>query len=454
MKKHFNKYTSIVFIVIVSITMLIQLLTNTPLISKTHPDWSKNATIYEANIRQHSPEGTFKAFENYLPQLKEMGIGLIWIMPIQPIGEKNRKGTLGSYYSISDYTAINPEFGTMDDFKSLVDKIHELDMHIIIDWVANHTAWDHPWVESNPEFYTKDSTGNFVPPVPDWADVIDLNYENENLRKEMYNSMKFWIEECNIDGFRCDVAAMVPTDFWNNVTTDLNIIKPVFMLAEATEPELHEVAFDMTYGWGMLGLINDIAKGNKTVKDLDAYFDQQKVDYPTDAYQMMFTTNHDENSWSGTVQERLGDAVETFAVFTGVISGMPLVYSGQEAGLDKPLEFFEKDLIIWKEHKLRGIYSKLFQLKKQSKALWNGDAGGMMIRLKSINDKNIFSFIREKDGDKVIAIFNFSENSKNFSIDNELMVGNYTNLFTDEKVELKKTETFNLDSWEYIVLTK
>jgi cyclomaltodextrinase / maltogenic alpha-amylase / neopullulanase len=454
MKKHFNSYTSIVFIVIVIITFLIQFLTDTQKISKSHPEWSQNVAIYEANIRQHSPEGTFKAYEEYLPQLKEMGIGLIWIMPIQPIGEINRKGTLGSYYSISDYTAINPEFGTLDDFKSLVNKIHELDMHIIIDWVANHTAWDHPWVESNPEFYTKDSTGNFVPPVPDWADVIDLNYNNENLRKEMYNSMKYWIEECNIDGFRCDVAAMVPTDFWNNVTTDLNKIKPIFMLAEATEPELHEAAFDMTYGWGMLGLINDIAKGNKTVEDLDAYFTQQKVDYPSDAYQMMFTTNHDENSWNGTVQERLGEAVETFAVFTGVIGGMPLIYSGQEAGLDKPLEFFEKDSILWKEHNLRGVYTKLFQLKKQNKAIWNGEAGGMMVRLKSSNDKNIFSFTREKDEDKVIAFFNLSTTKYSFTIDDELLVGDYTNLFTDEKVELKKTESFNLESWEYIVLTK
>jgi len=454
MSEYLKKYKTNLFLFTLLITIGISFQGFTQDTSKTHPEWSKNAAIYEVNIRQHSPEGTFKAFEEYLPQLKDMGIGIIWLMPIQPIGLENRKGTLGSYYSISDYTAVNPEFGTLDDFKSLVNKAHELGIYVILDWVANHTAWDNKWVKSNPEFYTKDSDGKFVPPVEDWSDVIDLNYDNQNLRKEMENAMKFWINECNIDGYRCDVAAMVPIDFWNNVTDNLNKIKPIFMLAEASEPELHEHAFDMTYGWQFKDLMNDIAQGKKSVEELDAYYTVEKLNYNLDAYRMIFTTNHDENTWNGTVQERLGDAIEVFAVFSGVIKGMPLVYNGQEAGLDKALEFFEKDSIDWKETNLREIYTKLFQTKKVNKALWNGSSGGEMIRLKSNNDKNIFSFAREKDGDKIIAIFNLSPNKQIFTINNSLLSGSYKNLFTNSNVELKKDEEFELDSWNYLILTK
>lgn len=265
--------------------------------------------------------------------------------------------------------------------------------------------------------------------------------------------MKYWVTECDIDGFRCDVAAMVPTDFWNMVSDSLNKIKLVFMLAEAHEPELHEKAFDMTYGWQFKDLMNDIAQGEKTAEDLDDYYQLEKTIYHPDAYRMLFTTNHDENSWKGTVYERLGNAVETFAVFSGVFRGMPLVYSGQEAGLNKALEFFEKDPIEWQEHKLRGIYTKLFHLKKKNDALWNGLYGGEIIRLKTSNDKNIYSFAREKDGDKVIAIFNFSPVKQTFLINSSLLAGSYTNLFTEEKIELQKNEEFELDSWNYLVFT-
>ncbi len=453
MKKYLSGYLKLILVSIIAILVIIGCNAQPTAKSKTHPEWSKNVAIYEVNIRQHTPEGTFKAFEEHLPQLKEMGIGIIWLMPIQPIGKENRKGSLGSYYSISDYTAVNPEFGTIDDLKSLVNKAHELGIYVILDWVANHTAWDHPWVKSNPEFYTKDSVGNFVPPVADWADVIDLNYDNLSLRKEMIEAMKYWVTNHDLDGFRCDVAAMVPTEFWNSATKELNKTKPVFMLAEATEPELHEEAFDMTYAWQMLGLINDIAKGEKSASDINEYFEREKKDYPLDAYRMVFTTNHDENSWNGTVKERLGDAVETFAVFTGVINGMPLVYSGQEAGLDKALKFFEKDTIDWKENNLRNIYTKLFNLKKNNKALWNGTSGSEMNIIETTDENNVFSFTREKDGDKVVAIFNFSNKNKEFTIKNSLYTGHYINLFTNENVELKGNDKFELKPWGYKILT-
>lgn len=450
MKKYFSNRAALIFTLVFVIAGQAPLQIFAQTESKTHPEWSKNLAIYEANIRQYSPEGTFKAFEADLPQIQKMGIGIVWLMPIHPIGEKNRKGSLGSYYSVKDYEAVNPEFGTLADFKSLVNKIHELGMYVIIDWVANHSAWDNPWVTTNPDFYSRDSLGNFVPPVPDWHDVIDLNFENKTLGKAMINAMKYWVTECNIDGLRCDVAAMVPTEFWNAATTSLNKIKPVFMLAEAHESELHG-AFDMTYAWQFKDLINAMAKGEKTVADIDLYYEFEKTHYRPDDYRMIFTTNHDENSWNGTVYERLGDAVETYAVLSGVFRGMPLIYSGQEAGLDKALAFFEKDPIEWSEHKLRGIYTKLFHLKRKNQALWNGRHGGDIVRLKTNNDKNIYSFSREKNGDRVIAIFNFSPAKQTVILNSSPVAGNYTNLFTESTLELKEEQTFELDSWGYLV---
>jgi glycosidase len=243
-----KKYKKIISILILAILSSCSTHNNNIVeINQTPPEWSYNSTIYEANIRQFTPEGTFAAFEEHLPKLKQMGIEIIWLMPIHPIGEKNRKGTLGSYYSVKDYKGINPKFGTEEDFKSLVNAIHDQDMYIIIDWVANHTAWDHPWTKTNKDFYTLDSEGNFVPPVPDWSDVIDLNFENKELWLQMIDAQKYWIEEFDIDGYRCDVAAMVPNEFWGKARLELDQIKPVFMLAEAHEPELHENGFDMTY---------------------------------------------------------------------------------------------------------------------------------------------------------------------------------------------------------------
>ncbi len=361
-----------------------------------HPEWSKNSSIYEVNVRQYTPEGTFKAFQKHIPEIKEMGIGIIWIMPINPIGEKNRKGTLGSYYSIKDYKAINPEFGTLEDFKNLIYEIHKQGMHVIIDWVANHSAWDNVLTKTNPEFYKKDSLGNFVAPVADWADVIAFNYNNPKLWIYMENAMEYWIKECNIDGFRCDVANMVPTPFWNFVRKELDKIKPVFMLAEAESSDLQKNAFDMTYAWELHHILKEIYKGKMTVDSLDTYYNKEKNNFNPDAYRMIFTTNHDENSYNGTVYERFGDAVKTFAVFCGVVKGMPLVYSGQEAGMNKALRFFDKDTIEWKKSSFRDLYTKLIHLKLSNEALWNGLSGSEMKRIKTNKDDKIFSFVREK----------------------------------------------------------
>ncbi len=418
------------------------------------PAWSKNATIYEANIRQHPNEGSFQKFEEYLPELKKMGVKIIWVMPINPIGEKNRKGTLGSYYAVRDYRGVNPEFGTPADFKRLVKAAHAHGMKLIIDWVANHSAWDHPWATQHPEFYKKDKDGKFVPPVPDWADVIALDYTNQNLRKEMIEAMRFWLKEYDIDGFRCDVAAMVPTDFWNDARKELDKTKKVFMLAEAMEWDLQEKAFDMTYGWQYKDLWNDIAKGKKSVKDLDAYLNGEEKNYHPNSYRMLHITNHDLNSWEGTEFERLGDGVETFLVLSNIMPGMPLIYSGQEAGNNKALNFFERDPIQWKAHPFKQLYTKLFHLKQSNQALWNGVDGGPMLRLKTGSDEHVFAFSREKAGNKVVAVFNLSNKPQTATIDAALASKGLKDISTNKAAPSGAQVKLELKPWEYRVFAK
>ena len=413
------------------------------------PDWAKNLSIYEVNIRQYTEAGTFKEFENHLPRLNEVGVGILWLMPINPIGEKNRKGSLGSYYSVKDYLAVNPEFGSMDDFKSLVNKAHAMGMYIIVDWVANHTAWDNVWAGTHPDFYTKDSAGNFVPPVQDWGDVIDLNYDNKNLWKEMINALKYWVKECDIDGYRCDVAGMVPIEFWIEARKELEKIKPVFMLAEWDTPEIHE-AFDMSYDWNFHKIMNSIFKEEMTASDIIEHFTDDKKSFPADAIRMLFTSNHDENSWNGTEFERLGEAAETFAVLTCLLPGMPLVYSGQEAGFNKRLSFFDKDTIIWKEHPMKDIYKKLFVLRTFNQALLPQSS----INFFDINDDDLLLFSRVKDDEKVFAIFNLSKDEKEFSFDDKSMNGNFRNYFTGELVDFSILQNLKLNPWSYKIFVK
>jgi glycosidase len=417
------------------------------------PDWSYNNAIYEVNIRQFTNEGTIKAFEKHLPRLKELGADILWLMPIHPIGVKNRKGTLGSYYSVKDYKAVNPEFGTLEEFKSLVKMIHKMGMHVIIDWVANHTAWDHNWIKEHPDFYTKNSLGNFISPNDDWTDVADLNFENKDLRAEMIEALKFWVEEYDIDGYRCDVAGMVPIEFWIEARTELEKIKNVFMLAEWDTPEVH-LAFDMTYDWNLHHILNRIAKEENTVLDLIKHLNKNEEKFPADAFRMQFTSNHDENSWNGTEFERLGDGVETFAVLSCLIPDMPLVYTGQEAGNTKRLAFFEKDLVEWKDDKLFDIYSRLFQLKKNNKTLQNGTPGGEMNYIKSSDEKNIFAFSRSLEKDKVLAVFNLSNKPVELELTGESLPGNYKNYFTGKLETFSANEPFKLNPWEYRVYTK
>ncbi|MGC9373628.1 MAG: alpha-amylase family glycosyl hydrolase [Bacteroidales bacterium] len=415
-----------------------------------HPEWSKNASIYEVNIRQYTPEGTFNAFAEHLPRLKEMGVDILWLMPIHPIGEKNRKGSMGSYYSVKDYLDINPEFGTEEDFKNLVNQIHASGMYVIIDWVANHTAWDNQLIFEHPEWYSKNEEGEIIAPVEDWTDVADLNYDIPELRQYMTDALIYWVKDFNIDGYRCDVAGMVPTDFWNNVRHELDKIKPVFMLAEANEPELHEYAFDMTYAWDIHFLFNEIAQGKKNLKNLINQLEKEKTKYNTSDYRMIFTSNHDENSWKGTVYERLGEATETFAVLSATLPGMPLIYSGQEACMDKRLKFFDKDTIQWdKKCSMDDLYKVLLTLKENNKALWNGEFGGPMERIKTSADDHILAFSRKKDDCQVITILNLSDQEVDFELSLDIEKDQLFEVFTKEQM----TTQYEMQPWEYKVFS-
>ena len=420
-----------------------------------HPEWSKNATIYEANIRQYTPEGTFKAFEAHLPRLKNMGIDIIWLMPIHPIGESHRKGKIGSYYSVKDYYAVNPEFGTLDDFKALVDKIHSMGMHVIIDWVANHSAWDNALATEHPEWYSKTKDGHFQPtPWYDWDDVIDFDYDQPGLRKYMTDVLKYWVKETDIDGYRCDVAGFIPVDFWDNVRAELDTIKPVFMLAEWESTDMHKKAFDMTYAWSLWEKMTQVTKENKGIDGLIEYMAHDVSTYPRGAYRMTFTDNHDKNSWSGNQYANFGDGLHAAMVLTSVVNGMPLVYSGQEAGLNRSLLFFEKDEIDWKSNVNADIYTKLFELKHKNKALWNGEWGGVMVRVYSDKMGQVISFYREKDGNTVLPIINFSNKPVTVKLDSKFFKGNYTEWFSGKKYELNGDDSFTLDPWGYLVLTQ
>lgn len=435
----------------------------------------ESSVIYEANIRQYSPEGTFSEFTKDIPELKKLGVKIIWLMPVYPISIKNRKATpdlsiediedpeekekyLGSYYAISDYTAINPEFGSMEDFDELINTAHDNGMYVILDWVANHTGWDHKWIEEHPEYYHKDKDGNVTDPInPDtgeswgWTDVAHLNYENDSLWKAMRDEMVYWVKEKNIDGFRCDVAGNVTTDFWNYVVPELKKEKEIFMLAESEDKDLFYEAFDMGYNWEGHHIMNEIAQGEMSVKDWDDYMTKIDSTYQEDDYLMNFITNHDENSWNGTVKERMGEASETMLAFTYALPGMPLIYSGQEYGMDKRLKFFEKDSFPKTKGKLWDIHVKLGELKNINEALHGAKQAASYKRLSTSNDENIIAFERSKNDETLIYLANFSDESQEFKFE---IQGQFNDFMTSENIEIKTNQIHNFKPWEYKILIK
>jgi glycosidase len=383
------------------------------------PEWSKNAVIYEVNVRQHSKDGSFNSVTQDIPRIKNLGADILWLMPIHPIGKKNRKGGLGSYYSVQDYQGINPEYGNLEDFKKLVKTAHDHGMKVIIDWVANHTAWDNQWIIDHPEWYAKDTAGNIVTPW-DWTDVAKLNFENKELRKAMIESMEYWIKEADIDGFRCDVAFMVPADFWKEARAKLEKTKPVFMLAEMeAQTEIskdfkayYENAFNANYAWAFHGTAHEVAKGKKSVADFMKYLDENYKQIPQDVFKMHFITNHDENTWNGTIDEKFGNQWKKWSMLCYTLpQSLPLIYSGQEANNTKRLEFFEKDPIIWGDTSQYAWYRKMNHIKHSYSALDNGTWGANTnwLKLPQELENKVIAFERiNNDGNGVLILANLT----------------------------------------------
>ncbi|MGC9522962.1 MAG: alpha-amylase family glycosyl hydrolase [Anaerolineae bacterium] len=420
-----------------------------PYVKLKHPEWSKNATIYQINTRQFTPEGTFRAAEAHLPRLKDLGATILWVMPIHEIGEVNRKGSLGSPYAVKDYYSVNPEFGSLEDLKHFVDAAHAQGMYVILDWVANHTAWDNVLVDEHPEWYARDWRGDFHPtPWCDWEDIIDLDYSQPSLRRYMTEALCYWVREAGVDGYRCDVAGFLPTDFWNTARRELDAIKPVFMLAEWESRDLHAEAFDMTYAWTWHDAVHAICKGYADLAPLFKYYTWREKAYPRDAFRMNFVSNHDKNAWEGTAFELFGDGLKAAIVLSVVGDGMPLIYNGQEAGNPRRLAFFEKDPIDWQPHPIGDLYKRLFALKRENTALWNGAWGAPMIPIRNSAPDRVLSFVRQNDRDKVFAVINFSDRPQTVSFEGDLHHGTYVDALDDVHVTLGAKTSLDLEPWQ------
>ncbi len=427
-----------------------------------HPAWSKNAVIYEVNIRQYTPEGTFAAFAKELPRLKQLGVDILWIMPVQPIGKLNRKGTLGSYYSIADYTGVNPEFGNAADFKAMVDAAHAQGLKVILDWVANHTAFDHRWTKEHKDWYTLHPDGTISRAIDqdgketDWSDVADLNYNSKPMRAQMISDMRYWVDSTGIDGFRCDVAGFVPYDFWADVRTALKTSKPdLFFLAEWEDPALH-TSFDATYGWGLFHVMNDVASGKKTTAELDKYFAEFESKFPAGAYRLNFTSNHDENSWNGTEFERMGANAQAAWVLSATTqNSFPLLYSGQEASFNRRLAFFEKDSIDWKKGpSLESFYRTMFELRHSQDVLWNGPWGAVQTRLQTDGGDRVYAFSRDRGDKAVVIVTNFGDKPATVRYSALKTPGTYTDWFTKTPLTLTAAGAIDVPAHGYRVLVK
>ncbi len=413
--------------------------------------WSQQSNIYEVNLRQYSLSGSFREFEKHLPRLKNMGVEILWFMPITPIGIEGRKmkdGDLGSYYAVRNYKAVNEEYGTMKEWKDLVKKAHSLGFKVITDWVANHSAPDNPWIKNHPDFYAKDKEGKMIAPF-DWTDVRKLDYTNKELRDSMIDAMQFWLRETDIDGFRCDVAEEVPEDFWKECINSLKKTKDVYMLAEGENPSLHRAGFNNSYTWSMMTAMTDLYAGTKTIKQFDSILSVNILRFPG-TNRLYFTSNHDENSWNGTEFEKYGDAYKTFAVLTQTIAqSVPLIYSGQEMPNKKRLKFFEKDTISWTgKYNMASFYKTLLLLRRSNPAL---AADAAYSRIFAKENPDIFAYTRSKGKRKVMVILNFSNRTQTLKLSDRSLSGSPLNVFSGKKQKLSLKQNLQLPPWGYRV---
>ena len=420
-------------------------------------EWAHHTNIYEVNIRQYTPEGSFNAFVAELPRLKEMGVQTLWFMPVTPISQKNKKGSLGSYYACSDYISVNPEFGTMDDFKTLVKTAQGMDMKVIIDWVANHTGWDHAWTKEHSDFYLKDPATNDFKKASGMDDIIELDFKNPGLRQAMTDAMRFWVQECDIDGFRCDLAFWVDLDFWKEARKKLDAVKPLFWLGEFDELEKPEYgeAFDASFTWTWMHKTEDFYQNHLTMDTLYTVL-KRYDDLGDSTMRTWLTSNHDENSWNGTEFEKYGNMARTLAVFSATWNGIPLIYSGQELPNRKRISFFDKDTIRWTGNiELHDFYKTLLNLHRNHPALRTGDLSVQTFRIKTSDDKHIMCYLRNKGIKEVLVLLNLSsQNNLQFDIVDKNVSGVLRNSFTGEPRDLTKEKYFEMQAWEYLVYGK
>ncbi len=404
--------------------------------------------IYEVNIRQYTPEGTLNAFTKSLGRLKAMGVQTLWFMPLNPISVKDRKGTLGSYYAVSDYTALNPEFGVMADWVRLVKQIHQLGMKVIIDWVPNHTGADNRWLRQHPDFFVKDSSGNAAV-AQDWSDTRQLDYSNREMQDSMIASMKWWITKSDIDGFRCDVAWNVPGAFWSRCIAELRKQKYVFMLAEGDKGYLPRSGFDALYPWNFFNMMKKVAAGERPAFALDSAYHEIDSLYPPNTIEMYFTANHDENSWNkADFGVFPGAAHAPFVVLTQTMArSVPLIYSGQEEPVLRALAFFEKDPIVFSKYARAGFYKTLLALRKRSPAL---AANASFRKIDAGDKKFVYAFVREGGGRKVLVLLNFSGEPQPVAVDDKTLWGNAFNVFANRE-ETVGGKTRQLGAWKYLV---
>ncbi len=417
------------------------------------PGFLKSSNMYEVNIRQYTPEGTFNAFAAHLPRLKDMGVEILWLMPIHPIGMVNRKGTLGSYYSIQNFEAVNREFGTVEDFKNLVEKVHALGMKIIIDWVANHTSWDNVWTKTNPEFFKQDEHGNFKSPF-DWDDVVQLNHDNIGQQKAMITAMKYWITNVDIDGFRADMAHLIPLPFWINARMQIAPCKKdLIWLAETEDIHYHQ-AFDVSYTWKWMHITEQFIKKEKSLADCVGTLQEYKRDFPINALRLFFTSNHDENSWNGTEYEKYGMLAKAFAVFACTYLGVPLVYSGQELPNTKRLQFFDKDEIAWRQNvELHNFYKTLFELRTSNNELFS-EIDSSIYFFEELFSKNILAYqLKNKDAEVLVFL-----NLNTIGVLEYLNLPNindmYKDIFTGMDIDMPQKYLLELEGGGYCVFEK
>ncbi len=420
--------------------------------------WISQTDVYEVNVRQYTSEGTFRAFMKEMPRLREMGVSTLWFMPVTPIAQKNKKGTMGSPYACSDYTSISPELGTLSDFKELVARAHQMGFKVIIDWVANHTGWDHVWTKTHPEYYEKDSATNDFKVASGMDDIIELDYRKPALRRAMIDAMKFWVRECDIDGFRCDLAFWVELDFWKEARKELDVVKKLFWLAECDGIDHRDYlqVFDAAYSWTwMHKTLAFYKEGSGDVQPLRDLLMQYDTVAAPDKTRLWFTTNHDENSWNGTEYEKYGEAARALAVHSFTWPGIPLIYSGQELPNHKRLEFFEKDPIQWDgQYRMAGFYATLLALRKSNPALRSGDPEASVQWIPTDHAPSLLAYRRKKGNREVLVFLNLGKADLQVQVKDDAVTGSYNNIFTGEAHSFTGAKLLDIPAWGFAVFER